>query len=95
MIKDKSGYSQVVVLIIIGVILVVLVLVGLKGFNGLSENFFKSAGASPSPRSSASSKISNEDQAKQQMYDQNKDKIKSDLNLNEKQFQILKQYSSN
>lgn len=75
--------------------LAVLVL-GLSAFliyNSIHRDSQKSASESPSSQPSSASQ-GNSNTAKQQMYDQNKEKIKADLDLSEEEFQVLKRFSA-
>lgn len=82
---NSRGFSQFL-LIIAALILLVLIYFGLNKFNNM--NFFKYP---PSPAPVALQTKTNS--AKQDLYEQNKEKIKADLHLSEQQFQILKRYS--
>lgn len=81
--KNQAGLAPaVIILIVAGLILVALVLNGTRGLN-------LSTGKNPSP----SPKVTVETD-KQSLYEQNKEKIKADLSLSEKEFQVLKRFSA-
>lgn len=72
-----------------------VLVIGLSAFliyNFINRDSQKSASEFSSPQSSLLQ--SNSSTAKQQMYDQNKEKIKADLDLSEEQFQTLKRFSA-
>lgn len=87
----QSGFTPLITLLALGVLIALLM-----GFLWWSQNNSIKKTSSPAATTNPGPSV---DPAvvygpKQQMYDQNKDKIKSDLNLTEYQFQILKKYSA-
>lgn len=71
----------------------IIVIVGLAAYFIFKPELPKTLNFSPSPQASPALQT-NTNTAKQQLYEQNKEEIKADLDLSEEEFQILKRYSA-